>query len=175
MRLIFCFSRSCFAYSDDFRRRAVLWPCWPGAYGRRSTGHFSVKHFVPFRKSFVPSRRHCRQLGPRYRTGQTLRRLGGRQPLCGIGVTSLIDLTCRPAVASAWIADSRPDPGPCTRTWTRRTPSVMASRATCSAATVAANGVDFLEPLKPALPDDPHDTVFPRLSVMVTVVLLNVA
>ena len=32
---------------------------------------------------------------------QTLRRLGGRQPLCGIGVTSLIDLTCSPAVASA--------------------------------------------------------------------------
>ena len=35
-----------------------------GAYGRRSTGHFSVKHLVPFRKSLVPSRRHCLQLGP---------------------------------------------------------------------------------------------------------------
>ena len=31
----------------------------------------------------------------------TLRRLGGRQPLCGIGVTSLMDLTVRPAAASA--------------------------------------------------------------------------
>src|SRR3982750_3707586 len=106
---------------------------------------------------------------------QTLRRFGGRQPLCGIGVTSLIDFTWSPAAASAWIADSRPEPGPCTRTCTRRTPSDIASRAACSAATVAANGVDFLEPLKPALPDEPHDTVFPCVSVMVIVVLLNVA
>src|SRR3954452_23361487 len=73
------------------------------------------------------------------------------------------------------MADSRPEPGPCTRTCTRRTPSVIASRAACSAATVAANGVDFLEPLKPALPDEPHDTVAPCVSVMVIVVLLNVA
>src|SRR3712207_7571679 len=51
----------------------------------------------------------------------------------------------------------------------------MASRAACSAATVAAKGVDFFEPLNPALPDDPHATVFPRMSVMVIVVLLNVA
>src|ERR1051325_9547650 len=102
MRLIFCFSRSCFEYSEDLRRRVVLCPCWPGGYGRRSTGHFSVKHLVPFRKSFVPSRRHCLQLGPTYRPmTQTLRRFGGRQPLCGIGVTSLIDLTWRPAEASA--------------------------------------------------------------------------
>src|SRR5918999_6215484 len=106
---------------------------------------------------------------------QTLRRLGGRQPLCGIGVTSLMERICSPAAASAWMADSRPLPGPCTRTCTRRTPSDMASRAACSAATVAANGVDFLEPLKPALPDDPHATVPPRMSVIVIVVLLKVA
>ena len=49
---------------NDLRRRVVLCPCWPGGYGRRSTGHFSVKHLVPFKKSFVPSRRHCLQLGP---------------------------------------------------------------------------------------------------------------
>src|SRR5262245_13222923 len=73
------------------------------------------------------------------------------------------------------MADSRPDPGPWTRTCTRRTPSDIASRAACSAATVAANGVDFLDPLKPALPDEPHDTAFPCVSVMVIVVLLNVA
>src|SRR6476661_6920044 len=176
MRLIFCFSRSCFEYSEALRRRAVAWPCWPGAYGRRSTGHFSVKHFVALRNSLVPSRRHCRQLAPVYRPmAQTLRRLGGRQPLCGIGVTSLIDLTCRPAATSAWIADSRPEPGPCTLTCTRRTPSVTASRPACSPATVAANGVDFLEPLKPAFPDEPQEIVFPLLSVMVMVVLLNVA
>src|SRR5436190_6311950 len=106
---------------------------------------------------------------------QTLRRLGGRQPLCGIGVTSLMDLTWRPAVASAWIADSRPLPGPCTRTWTRFTPRPMASRAHCSAATVAANGVLFFDPLKPALPEEPQATASPWVSVMVTVVLLKVA
>src|SRR6266702_1278349 len=98
---------------------------------------------------------------------QTRRFLGGRQPLCGIGVTSRIERICRPAVASAWIADSRPDPGPCTRTCTRRTPRFSASRAACSAATVAANGVDFFEPWNPALPEEPH--------VMVLGVFLDVA
>src|SRR5213080_2625823 len=73
------------------------------------------------------------------------------------------------------MADSRPLPGPCTRTWTRLTPSPIASRAHCSAATVAANGVLFFEPLKPAFPDEPHATALPWLSVMVTVVLLKVA
>src|SRR5215210_2567800 len=73
------------------------------------------------------------------------------------------------------MADSRPDPGPCTRTCTRRTPSVTASRPACSPATVAANGVDFFDPLKPAFPDDPHEIVFPCVSVIVMVVLLKVA
>src|SRR3954470_4305539 len=73
------------------------------------------------------------------------------------------------------MADSRPDPGPCTRTCTRFTPRPSASRAHCSAATVAANGVLFFEPLKPAFPDEPHDTVLPCVSVMVIVVLLKVA
>src|SRR5437016_1508437 len=175
MRLIFCFSRSCFEYSDILRRRAVLAPCCPGGVGRRSTGHFSVEHFVPLRNSFGPSLRHCLQLGPVSRIGRNLRRFGGRQPLCGIGVTSRIDFTCKPAATSAWIADSRPDPGPCTRTCTRRTPRVTASRPACSPATVAAKGVDFFDPLKPALPDEPQEIVFPLLSVMVIVVLLNVA
>src|SRR5437588_8347431 len=106
---------------------------------------------------------------------QTRRFLGGRHPLWGIGVTSRIERIWRPAVASAWIADSRPDPGPCTRTCTRRTPRLIASRPAASPATVAANGVDFFEPLKPALPDEPHEMVFPRGSVMVMVVLLKVA
>src|SRR6185437_11380961 len=73
------------------------------------------------------------------------------------------------------MADSRPLPGPCTRTCTRFTPRPSASRAHASAATVAANGVDFLEPLKPALPDDAQATALPCRSVMVTSVLLNVA
>src|SRR5687767_14863449 len=86
-----------------------------------------------------------------------------------------MDFTCSPAVASAWMADSRPLPGPCTRTCTRLTPAVSASRAACSAATVAAKGVLFLDPLKPALPDEPHEIALPCMSVIVTVVLLNVA
>src|SRR5438045_780650 len=73
------------------------------------------------------------------------------------------------------MADSRPDPGPCTRTCTRFTPRPSASRAHCSAATVAANGVLFLEPLNPALPDEPQEIALPCVSVMVMVVLLNVA
>src|SRR5665213_71012 len=73
------------------------------------------------------------------------------------------------------MADSRPEPGPCTRTFTRRTPAENASRPACSPATVAANGVDFLDPLKPAFPDELHEIVLPRLSVIVIVVLLNVA
>src|SRR5271163_4049653 len=52
----------------------------------------------------------------------TLRRFGGRQPLCGIGVTSRIERTSIPDEASARTADSRPDPGPLTRTSTVRTP-----------------------------------------------------
>src|SRR5262249_12624748 len=43
---------------------------------------------------------------------QTRRRFGGRQPLCGIGVTSRITTMCRPAAANARTADSRPEPGP---------------------------------------------------------------
>src|SRR3954462_4928188 len=73
------------------------------------------------------------------------------------------------------MADSRPLPGPWTRTWTRRRPRFIASRPQFSAATVAANGVLFFEPLKPALPAEPHASVLPRMSVMVISRLLNVA
>src|SRR5208282_1260440 len=52
----------------------------------------------------------------------TLRRFGGLQPLCGIGVVSLMERTSIPAEANARTADSRPDPGPLTRTSTERTP-----------------------------------------------------
>src|SRR5664279_5383709 len=73
------------------------------------------------------------------------------------------------------MADSRPLPGPCTRTWTRRRPRFSASRAQFSAATVAANGVDFFDPLNPALPAVPQEIVLPRRSVMVINTLLKVA
>ena len=68
---------------------------------------------------------------------QTRRFFGGRHPLWGIGVTSRIETTRSPTDASAWIADSRPLPGPWTRTCTRRSPRFMASRPQFSAATVA--------------------------------------
>lgn len=95
--------------------------------------------------------------------------------MCGIGVTSRMDMTLSPADASAWMADSRPLPGPCTLTWTRLRPMLTASRAACSEATVAANGVDFLEPLNPALPAEPHESVLPCRSVIVISTLLKVA
>ena len=49
------------------------------------------------------------------------------------------------------------------------------ARPTFSAATVAANGVLFLEPLNPALPAVPHAIALPRMSVIVMSRLLNVA
>ena len=60
---------------------------------------------------------------------------------------------------------------------TRATPSTSGRNFSpaCSPATVAANGVDFLEPLNPALPAELHEMALPWLSVIVTVVLLNVA
>ena len=81
----------------------------------------------------------------------------------------------RPAEASAWIADSLPEPGPWTRTTRLRTPMAWASRPACSAAMVAANGVDFLDPLKPAVPADAQTSTSPDWSAMVISVLLKVA
>ena len=49
-------------------------------------------------------------------------RFGGRHPLCGIGVTSLIAVTSSPAVAKERIAVSRPGPNPLTKTSTLRIP-----------------------------------------------------
>src|SRR5262249_8133761 len=103
----------------------------------------------------------------------TLLRFGGRHPLCGMGVTSRIDFTSRPTVCSARIADSRPDPGPLTRTSSERMPTVFAALPAFSAACVAANGVPLRDPLKPMPPALDHATTFPSVSVIVTVVLLN--
>src|SRR5512146_456421 len=106
---------------------------------------------------------------------QTRRRFGGRQPLCGMGVTSLIDLMSRPDAASARIADSRPAPGPLTFTSTVRTPCSCASCAAFCAATCAANGVPLREPLKPMRPALDQARMFPIGSEIATMVLLNVA
>src|SRR2546428_949678 len=62
MRRAFCFSRSWSAKSETLRRRC--W-CMPGGELRFSNVHF-VKHFSPFRNSFMPSRRQMRQTGPVY-------------------------------------------------------------------------------------------------------------
>src|SRR5574344_3087325 len=101
-------------------------------------------------------------------------RFGGRHPLCGIGVTSIIVVTSRPAVCNERIAVSRPGPNPLTRTSTLRIPISYAAFPAASAAIPAANGVDFLLPLKPIAPDDAQLITFPSLSVIVVIVLLNV-
>src|SRR5277367_1121791 len=106
---------------------------------------------------------------------QTRRRLGGRQPLCGIGVTSRISEILNPAACSARSADSRPEPGPFTNTEMVRMPWSIAFLAASSAASCAANGVDLREPLNPHVPADDHATTLPLTSVMLTIVLLNVA
>ena len=49
----------------------------------------------------------------------------------------------------------------------------MPLRAALSAVTWAANGVDFRDPLKPALPADSQAMTLPSGSVRVTIVLLK--
>src|SRR5713101_9129026 len=118
---------------------------------------------------------------PQLRTGNqkletgsyTLLRFGGRQPLCGIGVASLMLRTSMPAAARARIADSRPEPGPLTRTSTLRTPWSRAMLAAFWAACCAANGVPFRDPRKPSEPELDHEITLPIGSVMVMIVLLN--
>src|SRR6202012_5677420 len=85
---------------------------------------------------------------------QTRRRLGGRQPLCGCGVTSAIVPTSRPVACSERIAVSRAEPRPLTQTATFFRPCSCALRAALSAPICAANGVDLREPLKPTCPAD---------------------
>src|SRR3972149_7916363 len=99
--------------------------------------------------------------------------LGGRQPLCGTGVTSEMLVILKPTALSARTADSRPGPGPLMRTSMFFTPHSCASLPACSAATCAANGVDLREPLKPLLPQVAHASALPWRSVMVTMVLLK--
>src|SRR6476661_2399646 len=105
----------------------------------------------------------------------TRRFFGGRQPLCGTGVMSAIERTFSPIACTARIAFSRPGPGPLTNRSTSWMPNCWAALSACSAARRAANGVLLREPLKPAEPALPHATVFPSVSVTVTIVLLNEA
>ncbi len=93
----------------------------------------------------------------------------------GIGVVSVIEITCTPLVCNERIAISRPDPGPRTKTSTWRSPCSIALRAACSAVTCAAYGVLLRLPLKPFDPELDHEITLPVGSVSVTIVLLNVA
>src|SRR4051812_44261543 len=79
----------------------------------------------------------------------------------------------RPQLLRARTADSRPGPGPPTRTSTVFTPCSCAARPAFSAATWAANGVLLREPRKPQPPDVAHDRALPWRSVIVMIVLLN--
>ena len=94
--------------------------------------------------------------------------------MCGIGVISLITVIFNPVEPNALIADSLPLPGPLITISICFMPFSIAFFPASSAASCAAKGVDFLEPLNPLLPDDDHEIVLPEVSVMVTIVLLKV-
>jgi len=53
-------------------------------------------------------------------------------------------------------------------------PTSNALAAAASAATWAAYGVDFLEPLKPFCPAEAHETTLPFVSAIEIIVLLKV-
>src|SRR5689334_21827997 len=105
----------------------------------------------------------------------TRRLFAGRTPLCGIGVTSRIDVIWKPTACSARSSLSRPDPGPFTSTSSVRTPCSAAFLPASSAATCAAYGVDLRLPLKPIMPALDQAIALPCASVMVIMVLLKLA
>ena len=105
----------------------------------------------------------------------TRRRLAGRQPLCGNGVTSSIEEIRSPALCSAEMAGSRPAPGPLTLISTSRTPLRLAAPAARAAACWAANGVLLRDPLNPIHPAELAQIVSPSVSVIVIKVLLKLA
>src|SRR5437870_1828704 len=84
-------------------------------------------------------------------------------------------LTDRPPACRAVIADSRPEPGPLTRTSISFRPNLVARSAHVSAARWAANGVLLRLPLQPTVPAEAKQSTSPLVSVMVTLVLLKVA
>ena len=90
------------------------------------------------------------------------------------GDTSRTPRISRPAACSERIAASRPEPGPFTHTSTFFKPSEIASFAADSAEICAAKGVLLRDPLNPTLPALAQATVCPSMSVIVTMVLLNV-
>src|SRR5689334_12200644 len=136
---------------------------------------FQIKLFAFTPAEFTNRTKILRHILLSSTSNYTRRFLGGRQPLCGTGVISEIERTLSPIAWTARIAFSRPGPGPFTNKSTSWIPSCWAALIACSAARRAANGVLLREPLKPAEPALPHATVFPSVSVTVTIVLLNEA
>ena len=100
--------------------------------------------------------------------------MGGLEPLCDIAVVSLIDIILNPRACNALKAVSLPEPGPLTSTDKVFIPNSNAFTATESAATCAAYGVDFLEPLKPFCPADDQANTLPFKSAIDMTVLLKV-
>ena len=86
----------------DLQGNAVSW-CSSGSLNFRGS-----------RKSTPFASQSAAETAAKVAIDQTRRRFGGRQPLWGMGVTSLIRVTSRPVACSARIADSRPAPGPLT-------------------------------------------------------------
>jgi len=86
---------------------------------------------------------------------------------------SRIAVTRIPALLIARMADSRPPPGPLTRTSHCCIPASVARLAASYAACCAANGVPLREPRNPRAPDDDCATRLPSRSVIEIIVLLN--
>ena len=91
-----------------------------------------------------------------------------------MGVVSFIEIILKPLACNALNAVSLPEPGPFTSTDKIFIPTSNAFAAAESAATCAAYGVDFLEPLNPFWPAEAHDMTFPLASAIETIVLLKV-
>src|SRR3954470_13684554 len=126
-------------------------------------------------QSEVPEQTRCALLVRHLvqQRNQIRRRFCGRQPLCGTGVTSEIELMRMPRATSARIEDSRPGRGPLICTSRFFMPCSIAAGPATSEATCAAKGVDLREPLKPWPPDEAHDSALPWRSVIVMMVLLK--
>ena len=76
----------------------------------------------PLRGAKISAMIERRQMFDFHNMSYTRRRLRGRHPLCGIGVTSRIEVMVKPAACSERSADSRPEPGPATSTSSVRMP-----------------------------------------------------
>lgn len=91
----------------------------------------------------------CRLLSP-----HSLRAFRGRQPLCGMGVLSVMEITSRPPMVSPLMADKRPGPRPFTTTRMWVTPFPAAFAAAAMPAVWAAMPVPFLAFRKPSVPQE---------------------